>query len=99
MAMQTRATIILCALLTVMLCIPSFLRIPVLLPFTDATVRTAAVQAVEELRTQGWWMVHAHLTDIQKKDESVCFDWIYRYRSGFDAAEPRTERICIPTQS
>lgn len=97
--MRTRTTILLCTLLTVMLCIPSLLRVPVLLPFTDATVRTAAMQAVQELRTQGWWMVHAHLTHIQKTDANTCFDWTYRYRSGFGAAPVRTERVCIPMPS
>lgn len=97
--MKTRTTIILCTLLTVMLCVPSILRIPVLFPLVHENVRTTAMESVRQLRTKGWWMVNAHLNAIEKNDTDICFDWTYRYRSGVDNSTPRTERICIPTQS
>jgi len=82
-----------------MLGIPSLLRAPSMVPFTDANVRGAAMEAMAQLRREGWWLVNADLTDVQKKDDEVCFDWIYRYRSGSGALPPRTLRLCIPTQS
>lgn len=96
---RSRTTIILCAVLTIFLCIPSLLRISLLLPFKDATVRSAAIEEMAQLRQKGWWMVNADFTNIDTQENTICFDWIYRYRSGFDEAPPRTEHLCIPKES
>jgi len=68
-----------CAILTLLLSIPSLMRTKIMLPFLESEVRTKAPLAIEELRKEGIWVVNAELTSITKEDEKTCFHWEHRY--------------------
>jgi len=65
--------------LSVLISVPSLLRLPSTLPLLSAEVRAAAPQAIEELRAKGLWVVNTDLTGITREQNVVCFHWEHRY--------------------
>ncbi len=78
--MRTKLLLSLLAL-SIVLSIPSLLRIPRVLPFLDPEVRAAAPQALEMLRSQGFWLVNIDIHDIEAREGQICFLWEHRYSS------------------
>ncbi len=72
-----------------------FTYLPALLPMAQANVRTAAAQAVEELRHEGLWAIDARLQGVREKESEVCFDWHYRYRSRLHDSPPVPHETCV----
>jgi hypothetical protein len=81
--------------MSLLLSAPSFLRIPSVLPFLDPEIRAAAPRAMEELRSQGLWLVNVDFLKVEKADEEICFHWLHRYRSRLAIAEPEELTTCI----
>ena len=87
--------ILLCAVVTILLCIPLARDLPLSTAFLDPNVRAKAPQAVESLRRRGLWLVNTRLTDIERNDESVCFHWEERYRSRTQWGEAKPITTCF----
>ena len=80
--------------LSIILSTPSLVRIPRVLPFLDADVRSAAPKALEELRSQGLWLVNVDILGVEKTNKQICFLWEHRYTSREKSA-PEILTTCI----
>ncbi|MCF7845142.1 MAG: hypothetical protein K9M03_04940 [Kiritimatiellales bacterium] len=87
--------ITICIALTICFSIPSLLRIPVMLPFTDIEVRQTAPLAVEKMHSQGIWLVNTELKSVEKLEQETCFTFEHKYRSKGSIYEPEIITTCI----
>jgi hypothetical protein len=81
--------------LSILLSIPSILKIPRMVPLASAEVRGAALQAVDMLRSQGIWVVNADLQRIHREEGGICFDWEHRYTARAWTGEPKILTTCV----
>ena len=51
------------------------------MPFISPQVRIAAVNALDNLRSGGMWLVHLDLLKAEQKGDKTCFTWKHRYTS------------------
>src|SRR3989344_2070991 len=88
-SMNTRLLSYLFAL-SLFLSIPSFVRIPQILPFLDPEVRKVAPIMLSDLRDRGLWLVNVDLKNVTEDENTLCYIWEHRYtrRTGADAPEP-----------
>ena len=82
------------AALTIVISMPSLLRIPRVLPFLRTEVRAAAPAVLQELRSQGLWLVNADLLGIEESNGILCFTFEYQYRGGGTSSAPRIITPC-----
>jgi hypothetical protein len=76
---------------SLLISIPSILRIPRFIPFLRADVRSLAVESVDMLRGHGMWVINADVRSVREMaseqtetdNEILCMEWEYRYRSRF----------------
>lgn len=87
-------TVLLCALLTTLLCVPLLPSLPLSAHFLSPRVREAAPDALAQLRTQGMWLVNVQLKDIDERPDQVCFRWEYLYRSRTTTLPPEQITTC-----
>ena len=81
--------------MSVLMSIPSLLLLPRTLPFKDPDVRRAAPKALEELRSEGLWLINVEMQHVERKGEQVCFTWKHQYRRRGGFAEPEILTTCI----
>ena len=93
--MTKKNALLISGLMTIFLSIPLLIKIPMSMQFLDSDVRVAAPKAIEDIRSQGLWLVNADLINIRKESEDVCFDWSYTYRSREKTWDPIEISTCI----
>ena len=81
--------------LSILLSIPSMLRIPRFFPFVSADVRAAFPEAQRTLEEQGLWLVNIDLLGVKKDETEICFLWGHRYTSGRGTARPEEIKTCV----
>jgi uncharacterized lipoprotein YddW (UPF0748 family) len=91
---MSRRAVLLCALLSLLLSLPSLLALPRAWPLHDPAVQRSAEAAVAELRTRGVWVADAEISGIATENGHLCFHWIYRYRSRTYTAQPIPLTTC-----
>lgn len=67
--------------LSIVMSLPSIVRIPRMLPFLDPAVRAEVPGMLDQLRAEGLWLVNTDLVGIQGKERGICFIWDHRYTS------------------
>lgn len=80
---------------SLLLSVPSIVRIPRFMPFIKADVRAAAPKAMDELRSMGLWLVNVDMKSIERKGDDICFTWIHQYRSRSEVYESEDITTCI----
>ena len=80
--------------LTLALSMPSLMRLPRIIPFLQPEVRAAAPRMLDELRSQGLWLVNTDLMEIENTADGLCFTWEYRYHGHGGIKDPRIITTC-----
>ena len=93
--MEQKRLSALLVILSLLLSIPSLTRIPRMLPVVGSNVRAAAPKALEELRSQGLWLVNTDLMNVKSGRGKICFNWEHRYRSKNIVDDPEHLSTCI----
>ena len=90
-------TVLLCiGILTLLLCTPSLLHIPRVVPFLDPEIRSAAPRALDALWQSGIWIYNTELLGAHKEEDNICFSWHHEYRARNYHLQPEILTTCIP---
>lgn len=92
--MTMRTAIIFCALVTLLAGAPQLLMVRPTLTLLDADVRARAADAMQSLRSEGMWLVHVSLIDMQSAGDRTCFLWEHAYRSRSQPGTPEQFAVC-----
>ena len=92
--MSLRAVLLGCTSATVLLALLALAPLPLSLPLLDARVRAASIDAMNDLRDQGFWLINMELQSTEMREIDVCFTWEYRYRNRLGIAEPQSIQTC-----
>jgi hypothetical protein len=93
--MTHRRLLITFAFVSLLLSIPSMLRIPRFFPFVSADVRAAFPEAQRTLEEQGLWLVNIDLLGVKKDETEICFLWGHRYTSRKGVTQPEEIKTCV----
>ncbi|MFH0770899.1 MAG: hypothetical protein V1926_06025 [Candidatus Peregrinibacteria bacterium] len=93
--MTTRNAVLLCALVTLLLCLLWVPRLRLTVALADPAVRSKANDAIRMLRHDGIWLVNTDLTAIERNKNSVCFFWKHQYRLRTDVSPAESFTTCL----
>jgi len=92
--MSLRAALLSCFGATVLLVLLALGPLPRYIPLLDARVRAASMDAMNDLRHQGYWLINMELMETNIESDRICFTWEYRYRNRLGIAAPETIQTC-----
>lgn len=82
--------------ISLLLSLPSLWRSPRFVPFLRSEVRAAAPRMMEQLRSQGLWLVNVELLAAEERGEKLCFLWQHQYHARTHIDAPEELLTCIP---
>ena len=92
--MSVRKALWSCAIASVCLAGLALAPLPRYLPLLNSRVRHTVVLAMDELRTQGYWLTNMELVKTEITADEVCFTWEYRYKNRTTQYSPEYVRTC-----